>query len=225
MRQIQPILLVVIAIASASAQQPPAPADQPVYIVTYLESTPAARQQVATALTQYATASRTEGALYVEALQDTSAANHFALLEGWRDQRALDAHRAAAASGRFRTTVEPMLLAPIDERLCVSTFVAPARAGRPTTFVVTHVDVPGTNRDAALVALKSVAERSRTEGGNLRYDVVHQRDRTNHFTVIETWADRAVNDAHQLTAHVKEFRRQITPLLGALYDQRWYRPI
>jgi quinol monooxygenase YgiN len=54
---------------------------------------------------------------------------------------------------------------------------------------------------------------------------VHQKGRTNHFTVVEVWKDQKSNDAHELAAHTREFRGQLTPITGALYDQRWYKAL
>jgi len=55
--------------------------------------------------------------------------------------------------------------------------------------------------------------------------VVHQKNRTNHFTVVEVWKNKHSNDAHELAAHTRAFRGALTPITGALYDQRWYRPL
>jgi quinol monooxygenase YgiN len=89
--------------------------------------------------------------------------------------------------------------------------------------VVTHVDVPGNFRDKIMPALDALAVQSRKEAGNLRFDVSYQKSRTNHFTVMEVWKDQAANDAHELAAHTREFRNVLTPITGALYDQRWYK--
>ena len=123
--------------------------DATLYIVTYLEAAPASQSQVATMLTQLADASREEGAMRYEVLQRTTESNQFLLLEIWKDQRALDTHTGAAHTKRFREQVAPLLLGSIDERLCVGTIVAPRREGRGTVYIVTHIDVPGTSRDAA----------------------------------------------------------------------------
>ena len=92
-------------------------------------------------------------------------------------------------------------------------------------YVVTHVDVPGAVRDKGLAALTALSGPSRKDAGNLRFDVVHQKNRTNHFTVVEVWKDQRSNDAHELAAHTRAFRNALTPITGALYDQRWYRPL
>jgi quinol monooxygenase YgiN len=200
--------------------------DSTLYVVSYLEAAPASQRQVATMLTQLADASRKEGAMRYEVLQRTTESNQFLLLEIWKDQQALDTHTGAAHTKRFREQVAPLLLAPIDERLCTATIVAaPPRTGRGTVYIVTHIDVPGTNRDGALRLMGQVVDQSRNDRGNVRFDVVHQKDRTNHFTAIEAWADQGSSNEHQLAPHTLTFRRGIGPLLGALYDQRWYRPL
>ncbi len=103
--------------------------------------------------------------------------------------------------------------------------VAPPVEGRAAVYVVTHIDVPGTSRDAALRSMQPFIDQTRSERGNVRFDLVHQKDRTNHFSAIEAWADQKSADAHELAQHTRTFRREITPLLGALYDRRWYRPL
>jgi autoinducer 2-degrading protein len=202
-----------------------AQADSTLYVVSYLEATAASQGQVAKMLQELAGASRKEGAVRYEALQRSPESNQFLLLEIWKDQRAFDVHNGAAHTKSFRERVAPMLIAPIDERLCVATMVAPLRQSRATVYVVTHIDVPGTSRDAALELMDSFIDRTRSEPGNVRFDLVHQSNRTNHFTAIEAWADQKAADAHELAQHTRTFRRGITPLLGALYDRRWYRPL
>jgi len=195
------------------------------YVVSYLEAAPASQGQVAMMLKDVAAASRKEGPLRYEVLERVPESNQFLILEIWKDQRALDAHNGAAHTKSFREKVSPLLIAPIDDRFCVPTMVAPLRDGRTAVYAVTHIDVPGTSRDAALGLMKTFIDQTRRERGNLRFDLVHQANRTNHFTAIETWADRQSADAHELAQHTRTFRREITPLLGALYDQRWYRPL
>jgi quinol monooxygenase YgiN len=59
-------------------------------------------------------------------------------------------------------------------------------------------------------------------GGNLRYDVLQQTSRTNHFQVVELWQDQKSNDAHEASAPNKTYRAKVGAMQGALYDQRWY---
>jgi quinol monooxygenase YgiN len=207
-----------------AAQPARAQNDPTIHMVTYIDVAPAAKDQAAALLKPLAEASRKDaGNLLFQILQRTAPAHQFVILATWKDQQALDAHDAAAHSMQFRGHVEPHLIAPIDDRLCVPTFVAAQKGGDSSVYVVTHVDVPGNVRDKILPALEALAEQSRKEAGNLRFDVSYQKTRTNHFTVMENWKDQSANDTHELAAHTRAFRGVLTPITGALYDQRWYK--
>ena len=222
------ILLRFLIAALAASVYPlvsSAQSDSALYLVRYVEARPAAQGQVATLLKELADGSRADGPARFEVLQSMTDPNQFLTLEIWKDQRTLDAHTAAAHTRQFRERVAPLLLAPIDDRVCIATTVAPAREGRGTVYVVTHVDVPGPSREATVPALQTLADRSRTDPGNLRFDVAHQKDRTNHFTVIAVWADQKSDANHQAAPHTLSFRTTVSPMLGALYDQRWYKPL
>jgi quinol monooxygenase YgiN len=85
--------------------------------------------------------------------------------------------------------------------------------------VVTHVDVVPPRKDDAVGLLKSLGDAARKEDGNVRYEVVQQTNRPNHFTVIEIWKDRKAFDAHLAGATVREFRDKLAPMSGSLYDE------
>jgi len=217
--------LVVLALIACASPALNAQDGSMLYVVSYIEALPASQGQVATMLKQLADASRKEGPARFEVLQRNTDPNQFVILEIWKDQRALDTHAAAAHTRQFREQVVPMLLAPIDDRLCVASTVASLREGRGTVYVVTHVDVPPGGRDATMASLLALAERSRKDPGNVRFDAVYQMNRTNHFTVIDVWSDQKSSDNHQIAPHTQAFRVQVAPLLGALYDQRSYKPL
>jgi len=213
----------ISAMTQARAQDDPT-----VYVVSYVEVVPAQKNQGAALLRQLAAATRSDqGGLRFEVLQRTVPSHHFMILEIWKDQQSLDAHSAAAHTKEFRDKLKPILMAPVDDRFCLTTFVAPLPPphGKGVTYVVSHVDVPPASRDKIIEPLRILAEASRKDNGNLRFDVVHQKNRNNHFTVVEVWNDRKTSDAHELAAHTKDFRAVLVPLTGALYDQRWYSPL
>jgi len=231
MRSFIPILLAMAFMPFAATPQAHAQggSDEAVYVVSYIDVAPAAKGQTATLLRQIATASRKQaGVMRFDVMQRIGpSSNQFVILEAWKDQQALDAHVAAAHSKQFREKLAEHLISPVDERFCIATFIGtaqPARGG-DAVHVVTHVDVPGNVRDKAYAALKDLSDASRKDRGNLRFDIVHQKNRTNHFTVMELWTDQKSNDAHELAAHTREFRNILTPITGALYDQRWYKAL
>jgi quinol monooxygenase YgiN len=211
------------------ALTPPATAQDAasaVYMVTYVEVTPASIRQAAALLRQLCATSRQDtGLLRFEILQRTAPSNQFVILESWKDEAALNAHAATAHTKQFREKVQPLLIAPIDDRLSIATTVSPLAPVRAGLYVVTHVDIGPPNRDKIIIALTALADSTRRDAGNVRFDVLQQKARTNHFTVTEAWKNQSSNDAHEIAAHTREFRTALGPLTGALYDQRWYKPL
>jgi quinol monooxygenase YgiN len=73
--------------------------------------------------------------------------------------------------------------------------------------------------------LKRLAEASREDDGNLRFDVVQYSVRPNHSTVIEQWRDQKALDAHVAAAHTRQYRDEIQPLTGSPLDERVFTAI
>ena len=219
------IRLVLGLAMSAVGVTSPAHADSATfYTVTYVEVVPPSTAQGAALLRQYGEASRKHaGAMRVEILQRIDRPNQFAILAAWTDQKAFEAHQAAQPTKEFHDTLQPLLASPNDPRshqgLSVGT-APPSPAG--AVYVVTHVDVIPPRKDDGVAALKQLAEDSRKDAGHVRFDVVQQTNRPNHFTVVEVWTDRRAFDAHGMAAHTRRFRDQLAPMSGALYDERLY---
>ncbi|HSU64103.1 MAG TPA: antibiotic biosynthesis monooxygenase, partial [Burkholderiales bacterium] len=86
-------------------------------------------------------------------------------------------------------------------------------------------DVVPPKREDAQAALKVLADANRGAEGNLRYEVLQQTNRLNHFTVVETWRSRQAFDANGMSAHQREFRDKLAQMTGALYDERLYESL
>ena len=78
---------------------------------------------------------------------------------------------------------------------------------------------------SGVAALKALADPTRKDNGNLRFDVYQQKTRPNHFTVIEVWRNQKAVDGHEIGTHTKDFRKVLGSATGALYDQRWYKAL
>ncbi len=105
------------SVAAGTLAQSPAPAG-PVYVVTHVDFTPRNAAAGEKALQQYAIDSRKEpGAVRFEVLQEAAQANHFIMLETWRDRAAYDAHLGTPTTVRFREAIQPLIGAPFDVRL------------------------------------------------------------------------------------------------------------
>ncbi len=226
MRRSARLLFAVALLPLSSMTHAQDAGDPTVYMVSYIDVTPSARDSGTTLMRQHAAASRQEaGIVRYEAFQRSAPSNQFAVIEIWKDQQSYDAHAASAHLKTFRQQIEPLLIAPIDERPYVALAVGPrdgvaipARA----LIAISHVDVIPPKKDDGIAALKALADPTRKDDGNARFDTYQQKTRPNHFTVIEVWRDQAAADTHEAAAHTKQFRRLLGSATGALYDQRWY---
>jgi len=226
MRRYLPLVVTTMALAAtgSSAQTPPA-IEGPVYIATYVEVVPTAVGEGAALLRQYRDAGRKDaGNLRMELVQEAGRPSRFAILAIWADQKAFEMHGKAAHTTQFRDKLKSVHAAPYDERVHSGMSVGVPDALRAgAVVVVTHVDVPGSFKDATVPLLHQLSEASRKDAGNLRFEVQQQGNRPNHFTVVELWADQKSHDAHVMAGHTRQFRDKLGPMTGALYDERLYK--
>jgi quinol monooxygenase YgiN len=199
--------------------------DAAVYTVSYIEVMPSSQGETMALLRQYREASRKEeGNVRLEVLQQNGRPDHFVLLETWKDQKALDAHGMATHTAQLRDKLQPLRVSPFDERLHKGLAISAALAVRAegATYVVTHADAVPSGKDEALVLLKQLAETSRYDDGNVRFEVLQQSSRQNHCTIVEVWKDEKALAAHVMAGHTRQFREKFQPLSGSLYDERLY---
>ena len=222
-------LLAATVVPLGAGAQAPAPLVHPgeVYIAIYVEVLPGAVSAAAGLLKQYRDASRKdEGNLRAEVVQEVSRPNRFAVMAVWADQKAWEAHGKAAHTVQSREKIVAIQAAPSDERVHNGMFVGPKAApGAGALLVLTHVDVPPPLRDTLIPMLRQLAEDTRKDAGNQRYEAQQQNNRTNHFTVVEAWANPKAYEAFIGTAVKRQFRDKFAPMTGALYDERLYRAV
>jgi quinol monooxygenase YgiN len=211
--------------AIAQAPAPPAvPADvSPLYVVTYVESRSNARDETAALLKSYRSASHSApGNLRSIVVQRPRRPGQFVVVAAWKDKAAWDAHMAAPATKEFREKLAALRNSPADDRFHNALSVGPMEGAGGAVYGVTHVDVIPPQKDNAIVALKALGEANRAASGNVRYEIVQQTNRPNHFTVFEVWRSRDAFDANAMSAHQREFRDKLSGMAGALYDERLY---
>jgi quinol monooxygenase YgiN len=153
--------------------------------------------------------------------------HHFVVLEVWKDQQAFEANGKASGAVQARTSLAAIRNAPLDERVHVGVSVGPLHAPseRDAVYVVTHVDVIPPRKDDGLAALKTLGDASRAAAGNLRFEVVQQTSRPNHFTVVEIWKDAKSVETHSASEATRRFRDTLGPMSGSLYDERMFRVV
>ena len=212
------------ALAQApAAAPPPVPADvSPLYVVTYIEVRPNAKVEGASLVKAYRDASRAStGNLRAVAVQRMRP-GQFVLVSAWQNKAAWDA--AGEGMKTQRDKLHAIRNAPSDDRFHNALSVGPMDlpAVKGGVYLVSHVDVIPPQKDNAIVALKALGDANRAAGGNVRYDIVQQTNRPNHFTVVEIWRSRADYEANSMSAHQREFRDKLAQMTGALYDERLY---
>jgi quinol monooxygenase YgiN len=218
------LCLSVIGVRAASAQAQP---DPTVHAVAYFEVRPAARGTMEAALAAYRQASRTDaGFVGMDVLAQSDRAGLYTVVESWRDRAAFDAHAGAAHTMRLRAAFDAVRITGYDERFYKTLSVAPASApdAAGVVYVVSHVDIGGQGTNAPGI-LSTLAEASRKEAGNLRFDVLQHAMRANHFTVVEVWRTMQARDAHAAAAHTKAYRDTLQPLTGSPLDERLFVPV
>jgi quinol monooxygenase YgiN len=198
-----------------------------IYIVTYSEVQHAFVSQFIGLAQQYRQASGDEEAnAEMTVLQEMYRPNRFVVLEEWESEPAFLAHQHLEHVVRFQSGLKDIYNSPSDQRVHNGFAVGPRQFTGPAhLFVVTHVDVPPPRKDETEALLRSAAEQSRGDLGNTRYDVFQQITRPNHFTVLSVWNDEASLASHQTAPRTRTFRETLGPMLGALYDERLYKPL
>jgi quinol monooxygenase YgiN len=194
-----------------------------VHVVTYIEALPSTAGEVRDMLTAHVAAGRADdGNRLFQALQRIGQPNHFAVLETWATAEDYASHARSARTETFRADLAPLLYSPPDSRRHEGLITRPVRGSATSgVYVLTHVDVGPTNTDRTVDLLRALADASRAEAGNRRFDVLVS-ERRNHMTVVEVWNDASAQERHLATSHLQSFRRDLAPLIGALYDERLY---
>jgi quinol monooxygenase YgiN len=221
MHRLLPFLISVVLL---NAQAAP---DGDAYSVAYVDIAPASRTAAITAIKQYRDASRKEdGFRRIEIFEQVGRLAHFCIIETWANSKDLDAHGSSAATKDYRTKIDSMRLSDYDQRPYKTLSLGSSRSDSSSrsTFVITHVDIGGQGTNAPDL-LRKLAEASRREGGNLRFDVIQHTMRANHFTVIEEWQTAKAVEAHAAAAHAKEYRNSLAPIAGSPLDERLYKAV
>ena len=170
---------------------------------------------------------REAGNLEFTVLQETTRPNRFAIVEGWSDQRSMDAHAKGADAKRFGFILAAIRNSPPDQHVLEGFAMAPAKsAPAGAVYMIQHVDIAFRGFGAPVqAAFKALAGPSRQEAGALRYDVYEEPDpHLNHFSIVAAWTDEKAYEDHEAAPYTKQFRAAIAQTgKGNLYDQRIYK--
>ena len=220
-------MFVFLLVAALSSFAAPAEA-QLQYVVTYVEFKPADTKEGGRVLDDLAShALASVGVIRFDVLQQVDRRNFFALFEIWSSAETFAAFQSSSATQAIFTRLAPLLEAPLDERdgnLLAGTVDPRSRhAESRQIFVITHVDIdPQFVPDPAVPVLDTFVNDSASDPGVQTFALLSQAGTTNHFQLIEVFANRQAFNAHVSAQHTLDFRNDIQPFLGAPYDERLY---
>jgi quinol monooxygenase YgiN len=220
------LVLNLAGIRSAHAQVPSSPA----YIVSYIEAATGSQEEAAALLKGWAeTVRKNPDNLGFAPLRRRDPANHFAIVEMWKDIKAFEAQSASPEGQQFKAAINGMLIAPWDERphsVLAADMERSKRAietaGPDAIFAVTHVDIIPPKKDEGIAATKGLFEPGSKSTGNLAFDVIQQNSRQNHMTLFEAWKSTSDMAANAGQGYMKSYRFALGPMSGALFDHRTY---
>lgn len=198
--------------------------DTAFFAVSYVEVGSSSRTPAIAALKRYRDGTLTQdGYVRFELFEQAGRPGHFVVVETWRDRSAFDAR--AAEQKQLQDALQPLRVGGYDQRPYKTLTVAatPKTPNARAVVVVAHVDVSPDPRVAPL--LKRLADESRLDRGNLRFDVLQHTMRANHFTVIEAWESQSALEAHASAAHTKQYREELQPTTGSPLDERIYKAV
>jgi quinol monooxygenase YgiN len=87
------------------------------------------------------------------------------------------------------------------------------------------VDVAPSDLSQVVTALRKLAAAARQSDGNRGFELLQQINRPNHFNLISAWVGETPLYAFAAKPATREIRRILGPLLGAPYDERFYRRV
>ena len=97
---------------------------------------------------------------------------------------------------------------------------APAHAQDATLYVVRYIEVAPGDEAKTAGLLKQLAEASRKEAGNQRFEVLQRVSPAGQFATFEIWKDKEAQDAHLAAAQTKSFTDAVqASLLGPIDDR------
>jgi autoinducer 2-degrading protein len=101
----------------SAAQGSAAATNQATYVISHVDIG-GQGTNAADLLRRQSEASRKEdGNLRFDVLQHAMRANHFTVIEAWRNEKTLEAHAAAAHTREYRNALGPSLGSPLDQRV------------------------------------------------------------------------------------------------------------
>jgi quinol monooxygenase YgiN len=196
-------------------------------VVTYVEFKPANTEAGAKILEQLAAnAEASSGVISFDVVQQIDCQNFFALFEVWSTAKAFSDFQSSPATRAILSRLTQLLSAPLDERLGnLLAGSVPTRSQHPQPrqiFVITHVDSYPQYVAQVTPLLNTFVNDSLNDSGVQKFALLSVTPKTNHFQLVEMFADLQAFNAHASARHTVEFRNSFAAFVGAPYDERLY---
>lgn len=91
--------------------------------------------------------------------------------------------------------------------------------------LIVSIDVKPEAVEPFIAATLANARGTRTEPGNLRFDVLRAPDNPNQFTLYEVYISDDAIAAHRVSAHYQQWAAAVEPLLAAPRTRAWVAPL
>ena len=222
------LAMIMAAGLGAAQAQAPAAKDEPAvadWVIAYIEVAPGSEIRALAALKALKAASTKDGGyLSMAVLQRNGQPNHFVVIEHWKNNKSRAAHAGQPQVADAREALQAIEIAPYDERPHRELTTGQNNPGG-TIYAITHVDFLPALRQQGEELIHTFAFEGRRTDGNVRFDAFTQANRPNHMTIVAVWNTIEAWKRHTAAAPTKEFRQELLPKSGSLYDERLYRPV
>jgi quinol monooxygenase YgiN len=173
--------------------------------------------------------SQTVGNLRFEIVQRICHPDQFVIVEAWQDSISLKNYQQSKFVIDIKDHLKHLLRSSFDERphlaLHVTKLDRPFSASKDEIFAITHVDIVPTFKDQGITIVKDISAASEKDSGNIRFEALSQISRPNHMTIVEVWTNQDAINHHASQKHKINFRVDLCPISGSLYDERFYKQI
>jgi quinol monooxygenase YgiN len=105
--------------------------------------------------------------------------------------------------------------------IVVAGFLPAAQAAEvEIIYIVSYFEVGPAAKSQAAGMLKQLALQSRSDAGNLRFEVLQRIGQGDQFVVLEAWRGQEAHATHAAEKHTKQFREKLQGMLRSAYDER-----
>jgi quinol monooxygenase YgiN len=87
-------------------------------------------------------------------------------------------------------------------------------------YAITYIEVAPKSADAARKLLRTYRDAARKAQGVVEFAAFERIGYPNHFVIVEQWAGAKARESNAGSTYGAEFRKALTPLLIAGYDER-----